>query len=159
MGNFIEFAGYAKIYSVLWFLFSLWDARKILKSSEERRKEIEELVGGMVDLLKKMSYSSLQKIYVALWLILNTFDVLGIALLVEFVGTEDWWVKFLVVFTIVTIVNSIPMLIDNIRSMDDMEKFRISLMKYLRPWTLRIAHTGMLVRLLAAITLVVVVNI
>jgi len=159
MGHFEEFAGYAKIYSIWWFLFSVWEARKILISLDERHKEIEELIDGVVNLLRLLSVSALRKIYAVLWLLLNTFDVLGIVLLVEFVGKIDWWVKLLVIVTVLTIINSIPLLIDNLRSMDDMEQFRTSLMKYLEPWSLRIANAGMLFRLFAAITLVVVVNI
>ena len=158
MGNFAEFAGYAKIYSVLWFIFSLWDARKMLKSLEDRRREVENLVEGMVNLLKKMPAPVLQKLFGILWIILTVFDVLGFALLLEFIDRIDWWVKLLVIVAVLTTVNSIPQLLDNVRSMHDPDQFRSSLMKYLHPWTLRIAYTGMIIRLLAAVTLLVVVN-
>ncbi len=158
MGNFAEFAGYAKIYSILWFIFSLWDARKMLKSSEDRRSEVEGLVEGMVNLLKKMPASVLQKLFGILWIILTLLDVLGFALLIEFVDKIDWWVRLLVIVAVLTTVNSIPQLLDNVRSMHDPDQFRSSLLKYLRPWTLRIAYTGMIIRLLAAVTLLVVVN-
>ena len=158
MGNFAEFAGYAKIYSVLWFIFSLWDARKMLKSSEDRRSEVEGLVEGVVNLLKKMPAPALQKLFGILWVILTAFDVLGFALLIEFVDKIDWWVKLLIIVAVLTTVNSIPQLLDNIRSMHDPDQFRSSLLKYLHPWTLRIAYTGMIIRLLAAVTLLVVVN-
>ncbi len=49
-------------------------------------------------------------------------------------------------------------LLDNVRSMHDKERFWVSLMQYLLPWTQRIAYTGMMIRIFAAVTLLVVVN-
>ncbi len=49
--------------------------------------------------------------------------------------------KLLVIVAVLTTVNSVPQLLDNVRSMHDPDQFRSSLLKYLRPWTLRIAYT------------------
>ena len=157
MNDFFGFSGYAKIYSVFWLFYSIWSARKAIISEEQRLKEIQEIIDGVIGLMRMLPVSVMRGLYASIWLVLTAIDGLGLALLFHFTG-GDRWAKLLIVRALLGIVHGVRMLFDNLRSMDDEDALRASLLDGLGKWMVRWSNLSLIARVLAAVILAVVVH-
>ena len=153
MFNVNAFKGLAKIYSVIWLLFSITDARRVVRFGDARQREIDSIIEDWAFAKKWFSNPTLIPfIFICTWVLLLLIDVLGVVLLLQFVEEPVvWFMLLLAVIFFSGIVFRSIILFNSLGYISDTETLRIYLEQNLDSWKARWITAARIARVIVAI--------